>query len=194
MGIDLFHIRCVFSIFKIFVMTDFRNLVQTRRSHRKFTGEEIDADELRLILRAALMSPTSKGQRKWQFIVVDDRSDIEKLSDAKDYGSQFLRNAPVAVVVCGVPVEDDCWIEDGAIAAVAMQYQAEELGLGSCWVQIRGRGLSDGTDAELVVRGILDIPDGVRVLCVIGFGHKADLRKPQDEDKLRWENVHLDKY
>ena len=63
---------------------EFKDLVQMRRSHRKFTDEEIDGEDVKMILRAALMSPTSKGQRAWQFVVVDDKMDIEKLSDAKD--------------------------------------------------------------------------------------------------------------
>jgi len=75
-----------------------------------------------------------------------------------------------------------------------MQYQAEELGLGSCWVQMRGRGLSDGTTADTVIRGILDIPENFSVLGVIAVGHKADERKPQNEDKLKWENVHIGKF
>lgn len=175
-------------------MTNFKDLAQLRRSHRKFTNQEIDADDVKLILRAALMAPTSKGQRAWQFVVVDDPLDIEKLSDAKDLGSQFMKGAPLAVVVLGDPLQNDCWVEDGSIAAISMQYQAEELGLGSCWVQMRGRGLSDGTSADTVIRGILDIPENMSVLCVIAFGHKADERKPQNEDKLKWENVHLGKY
>ena len=28
----------------------------------------------------------------------------------------------------------------------------------------------------------------------IGFGHKADERKPQNEDRLKWENVHVGKF
>ena len=75
-----------------------------------------------------------------------------------------------------------------------MQYQAEELGLGSCWVQMRDRGLSDGTSADEVLRGILDIPEEMCVLCVLAVGHKAEERKPQDEEKLKWENVHIAKY
>ena len=175
-------------------MTDFKDLAQLRRSHRKFTEQEIDADDVKLILRAALMAPTSKGQRAWQFVVVDDPLDIEKLSDAKDLGSQFMKGAPLAVVVLGDPMQNDCWVEDGSIAAISMQYQAEELGLGSCWVQMRGRGLSDGTSADTVIRGILDIPENMNVLCAIAFGHKADERKPQNEDKLKWENVHVSKW
>lgn len=175
-------------------MTSFKDLAQQRRSHRKFTDEEIDADDVRLIVRAALMSPTSKGQRAWQFVVVDDKQDLEKIADAKDMGSQFLKGAPLAIVVLGDPQQNDCWVEDGSIAAISMQYQAEELGLGSCWIQMRGRGLSDGTTADTVIRGVLDIPDNLCVLCVIAIGHQADERKPQNEDKLKWENVHAGKY
>lgn len=175
-------------------MTDFKELVRSRRSHRKFTAEEIDADDMRLIIRAALMSPTSKGLRGWHFIVVDDKTSIEKLSDAKDMGSQFLKDAPVAIVVLGDATQNDCWIEDGSIAAISMQYQAEELGLGTCWVQMRGRGTGDGTDAGQIVRGILDIPDNYEVLCVLAVGRKAEERKPQNEERLKWENVHINKF
>ena len=175
-------------------MDDFKTLAQMRRSHRKFTTEEIDADDVRLILRAGLMAPTSKSQRAWQFVVVDDRMDLEKLSDAKDLGGQFIKDAPLAIVVLGDPMQNDCWVEDGAIAAISMQYQAEDLGLGSCWVQMRGRGLSDGTTADTVIRGVLDIPENLNVLCIIAVGHKADERKAQNEDRLKWENVHIGKY
>ena len=175
-------------------MTEFKDLAQLRRSHRKFTEQEIDAENVKLILRAALMSPTSKGQRSWQFVVVDDKTDIEKIADAKDFGSQFLKGAPLAIVVLGDPMQNDCWVEDGSIAAISMQYQAEDLGLGSCWIQMRGRGLADGTTADEVIRGVLGIPDNYCVLCVLAFGHKADERKPQNEDKLKWENVHVDKF
>jgi nitroreductase len=173
---------------------DFKDLVQQRRSHRKFTGEEVSAEDVKLILRAGLMAPTSKGQRAWQFVVVDDKTDLEKLSDAKDLGGQLIKDAALAIVVLGDPMQNDCWVEDGSIAAISMQYQVEELGLGSCWVQMRGRGLSDGTSADTVIRGVLDIPENLSCLCVIAVGHKADERKPQNEDKLKWENVHLEKY
>lgn len=175
-------------------MTDFRNIVQTRRSHRKFTDEEISAEDIKLIMRAALMSPTSKSMRAWHFVLVDNKADIEKLADAKDIGSQFLKGAPLAIAVLGDPMQNDCWVEDGSIAAISMQYQAEELGLGTCWIQMRGRGTGDGMAADDVIRGVLDIPENMNCLCVIAVGHAADERKPQNEDNLKWENVHVDKF
>ena len=173
---------------------EFKDLVQMRRSHRKFTAQEVDGDDVRLILRAALMAPTSKGQRGWQFVVVDDRMDLEKLADAKDMGGAFLKDAALAVVVLGDPMQNDCWVEDGAIAAYSMLLQAEELGLGACWVQMRGRGLSDGTAADTVIRGILDVPENLNCLCVVAIGHKADERRAQNEDRLKWERVHIGQY
>ena len=175
-------------------MTDLKELVKTRGSHRRFCSEAIAPEAVQLIMRAALMSPTSKSQRAWQFVVVDDKTDIEKLADAKNLGSQFMKGAPLAVVVLGDPMQNDCWVEDGSIAAISMQYQAEELGLGSCWVQMRGRGLDDGTPADEVIRGIIDIPANYNVLCVVAFGHYIDERKPQNEDNLKWENVHASKW
>ena len=172
-------------------MKSFKDLVQQRRSHRKFTDELVDGEHVQLILRAALMSPTSKSGRSWQFVVVDDKTILERLADAKSMGSQFLKDAPLAIVVAGDSTINDCWIEDCSIAAISMQYQAEELGLGSCWVQMRGRGLADGTSADTVIRGLLGLPENINVLCVIAIGHPSDERKPQNEDRLKWENVRI---
>ena len=170
-------------------MKDFKTLVRQRRSHRKFTEQEVSATDVQLILRAALMSPTAKNLRAWRFAVVDNKADIVKMADAKEGGAAFLAGAPLAIVVLGNPDEDECWIEDGSIAAVSMQYQAEELGLGSCWVQMRGRGLSDGTSANDIIHGILSLPEKLQVLCVLAIGHPADERPMQNEDRLKWENV-----
>ena len=168
---------------------DFKDLAQMRRSHRKFTEEPVSKDDIKLILRSALMSPTSKGQRNWKFVVVEDKEKIAALSTAKDLGGQFLASSAVCIAVLGDEAENDCWIEDGSIAAISMQYQAEDLGLGSCWAQMRARGLKDGTPADVAIRSILSLQENISCLCILGFGHKADERKPQNEDKLKWENV-----
>jgi len=174
---------------------DFKLLVARRRSCRQYDGRQLEPDDVQCIVRAALMSPTSRNKRAWQFILVDDPIDLEKLSDAKESGASFVRGAAMAVVVAGNPTENDCWVEDGSIAAYAMQLQAEERGIASCWVQIRGRRLSDGTTASDVVKGILDIPEALEVLCIVAFGGKGgQALPPHDDDELRWENVHVGKF
>ena len=70
-----------------------------------------------------------------------------------------------------------------------MQYQATDLGLGSCWCQVRARKNADGTDSSEIVKKAVELSDAMEVECVIGFGHPAVERKLQDEDKLRWDSV-----
>lgn len=173
---------------------DFKTLVQQRRSIRRFTEEKVSEEDVKTILRAALMSPTSKSCRAWQFVTVDDKSIIARLAHAKSAGAEFVEGAPLAVVVCGNTEASDVWIEDASIAAATMQYQAAELGLGSCWAQMRLRGQNDGTPADTIIHDILGLPDSMSVLCVLAFGHPAMERKPQDESKLKWENVHTNKW
>lgn len=170
---------------------DFKDLVQKRRSIRKFTDEPLTPEEVQIILRAALMSPTSKSTRAWHFYVVDDKDMLEKLSQCKSAGSEFVKGAPLAVAVCIDTNATDVWVEDASIAAVTMQYQAADLGLGSCWAQIRLRGQADGTPADDLLRDMLGYPDEQTCVCIIAFGHPAIERKPQDEEKLKWENVHI---
>lgn len=172
-------------------MESFRELVQKRRSVRKFTDEDIKAEDLQTILRAALMSPTSKGTRAWHFVVVDDKALLEKISLCRPMGSQFIAGAKVAIVVLGDREVTDAWCEDASLAAVTMQYQAADLGLGSCWCQIRNRFMENGESSDNVLRFLLRYPENLTAECVIGIGYPAIERKPQDEDNLKWENVHV---
>ena len=172
-------------------MDNCKDLVQRRRSVRKFTEQSIKADDLQTILRAALMSPTGKSVRGWHFVVVDDKDLLEKISLCRSMGSQFLAGAAVAIVVLGDRAASDVWCEDASSAALSMQYQAADLGLGSCWCQIRNRFMDNGEPSDNVLRFLLRYPENLTAECVIGFGYPAIERKPQDENNLKWENVHI---
>ena len=106
-------------------------------------------------------------------------------------GRGFLKDCALAVVVLANVMESDVWVEDASIASIYMQLQAEDLGLGSCWCQIRNRQMEDDTDAAQYVRGLLDVPYQLDVLSIIGIGYKDQERKPFDESHLQWEKIHL---
>ncbi len=175
-------------------MERFSELARLRRSMRKFTDEPLEQGEIDTILRAALMAPSSKGLRSFEFVVVTRRETIAALSRCKAQGADFLSGAAAAVVVAGNEEVSDAWIEDASVASTIMLFEAEDLGLGSCWVQIRERKDADGGDAEENVRRLLGMPGQVRVLSIIALGHKGMERKPQNEDKLRLDKVHREKW
>lgn len=171
-------------------MKDFSELVTLRRSHRKFTEEPVDESLMRQVMRAALMAPSSKGMHSYEFVTITDSKKIGQLSRCKAAGAEFMAGAPAAIAVLGRPEVSDAWVEDASVAATTMLFQAEDLGLGACWVQMRERKDAEGRDAEANVRRILGIPDEVRVLCIVALGHKGAERKPQNEERLLWDKVH----
>ncbi|MBR4047798.1 MAG: nitroreductase family protein [Bacteroides sp.] len=175
-------------------MNSFSELIKTRRSMRKFTDEELSQEQVVELMKAALMAPTSKRSNAWQFILVDDKETLKKLSLCKEQASQFIADAALAIVVCADPLASDVWIEDASIASIYIQLQAEDLGLGSCWVQVRERFTANGTDSSEYVHGVLDIPLQLQVLNIVAIGHKGMERKPFNEEHLQWDKIHLNKY
>lgn len=175
-------------------MKDFHDLLINRHSIRKYTDQAVNPEDVKLILEAGLMAPTSKSLRPWRFIVVEDKQMLENLSKCKPNYAASIASAPLAIVVVGEVTKSDAWIEDASIAAVFMQLQAADLGLGSCWVEVRDRYRADGEPADDYVRDLLGIPDEFSVLCIVSVGYKNEERRPIDPEKLQWEKVHVEKW
>jgi nitroreductase len=176
------------------IMNSFAELIKMRSSTRKFTDELLKPEEVEALLKAALMAPSSKSANPWRFVVVEDKETLQKLALCKKHSSGFIADCALAVVVSGNPMESDVWVEDASIASIYLQLQAEELGLGSCWVQVRNRFTADDEDSEEYVRRTLGIPYQLQVLSVIAIGHKGQERKPFDESRLQWEKIHIGSY
>lgn len=90
------------------------------------------------------------------------------------------------------------WVEDASLALFAMMLQAEELGLGSCWVQVM---VSDtlGKDGQPLtshqyLQQLLDLPEGVEVEAILALGHPARELRPRTLEEARPERIHWGKY
>lgn len=64
-------------------MESFATLIKSRRSTRKFTDQLLNPEQVEMILKAALMAPASKRKNPWQFVVVEDKEMLAKLSVCK---------------------------------------------------------------------------------------------------------------
>lgn len=170
------------------------SLLKSRRSIRKFQDKEIEKDKRDILFKSALLAPSSRGIRPWEFIAVTDGESLAKLSRCREHGSQFLQGAPLGIVVLADPEASDVWIEDASIAAIIIHLTAHSLGLGSCWIQIRERLHADQETAEDYIKGILGIPANYRVESMIGIGYPAEEKQPYDESKLLYEKLHANRF
>ena len=175
-------------------MDNFLELLKKRRSCRRFTEQTVDENSVCDLMKAALMSPSGHRINPWEFIMVEDKEMLRQLSMCKAAGSALLEGAALAVVVIGDTNKTDVWVEDCSIATILIQLAAEDLGLGSCWVQVRKRFDADGVSADENVKRLLGIPENYAVLSIVAIGHKERESKPFDEDKLQWEKIHVGKF
>lgn len=164
-------------------------LLRKRRSIRAYTKDPIDRQSIETLIEALLRAPSSRNINPWEFIIVDDRELLAKLSSAKQHGSTFLKDAAVGIVICADSTKSDVWVEDCAIASILVQMTAQSLGLGSCWIQIRNRQHDKNITSEVFIQELLGVPAHVRVESIISIGHPGEKRQPLPASKLQREKV-----
>lgn len=172
----------------------FMSLIQKRRSIRKFLAKPVENEKIDLLIEAALRSPSSRGYNPWVFVVVTERDLMEKLSKAKTHGSEFLKNAPLGIVVCADPEKCDVWVEDCSIASTFIFLTAESIGLRSCWIQIRERMHNDKLTAETYVADVLNIPTKHKIESIIAVGYPDETKPFHKKEELQYEKAHYNQY
>jgi nitroreductase len=169
-------------------------LIRKRRSVRLYAEKPVEKKVVDVLVETLLRAPTSRNNRPWEFVVVDDRETLERLAGAKESGSQFLKGAALAIVICADPEKSDVWVEDCSIAAILVQMVAQSVSLGSCWIQIRNRKQSDAMTSERYVRKVLGIPNQLKVEAIVSIGWPAEKKKTIAKSSLDFDKVSRNRY
>ena len=152
--------------------------IAKRASCRSYKPDPVPDEMIDELVKAALSAPSGNDARPWHIIVVKDAERRKALSEVHKWAF-FCAESPVVLVICGDPKKSPhWWIEDCSAATENVLIQATALGLGTCWVGIRGSE-ERGYDREQKVREICGIPDDIRVECLISVGWPAEQPKPK---------------
>ncbi len=170
------------------------DLLRQRRSIRKFQQQPVEAEKIDQLREALLRAPTSRNRQPCQFVLVDDRTTLDCLASAKEHGTSFFSSAPLAVVIAADPQVSDVWIEDCSIAAIVVQLAAEDLGLKSCWGQLRLRQHDDNVSAADFVRRLVGLPAGMEVPMIIALGYPDEKKTGHVRESLPLEKIHHNRF
>jgi nitroreductase len=170
-------------------------LLKSRRSIRKYEDKSLEKEQVDTLLKAALLAPSSRARRPWEFVAVTDKEILKKLSKARQTGSSKpIEGAALAIAVIADKQKSDVWVEDASIAAVITQLTAHSMGLGSCWIQVRERMQDDARTTEEYVKEVLNIPEQYAVECIISIGYPAEEKKAYEDNDLKYEKLHFNTY
>lgn len=172
----------------------FLDLISTRRSIRQFTDQPVEQEKIDILVQAALRSFASRTSNPWQFIVITDKEKLVALSKAKTHGSALLSGATLGIAVLADPALSDVWVEDAAIASTFIHLAAHDIGLGSCWVQIRKREHSAFKTSDTYVKEVLEIPDNIMIESIIAIGYPDEVKPGHPNESLQPEKVSYNRY
>ena len=160
---------------------ELQEVLQRRRSIRKYTQEPVSKEDIDLLMHAAMSGPSACNKTPWEFYVITDEAVLEKLRNASRYSKIY---APLAIVVCGslsraLPSQlAPYWIQDCSAATENILLAATDLGLGTVWC-----GIHPQKRAEERVREALGLTEKQIPLNIIYVGHPDQVQAPRDQYK-----------
>jgi nitroreductase len=160
----------------------------TRRSVRHFTDQPVSEEDIQLLLKAGMQSPTGGNAQHWHFVIITNRAQLERIPEFHN-SAAFVADAPLGILICADTnlAKPGRWLLDCAAAAQSMLLAAHALHLGACWVGIEP--VSERIDG---FRKLANLPSHIAPVCMLAVGHPA--KTPPPEDRFNAERVHYNSW
>lgn len=149
----------------------------------------MEREKILACIEAARLAPSAQNVQPWRFLIIDDPEIKTKVAAEAFSGiysfSRFAAKAPVLIAILarldiianrlGRKIQDvSFYLIDIGIAGGHISLQAEELGLGTCWIGWFNAGKT---------RKLLKIPQKYKVVCLMALGYRE--KRPWREKKRK---------
>ncbi|MFI3291694.1 MAG: nitroreductase family protein [Opitutales bacterium] len=169
------------------------NNIHTRTSVREYSDKKVSEEILTTLVKAAMAAPTAGNMQPWNFLVLQDKEELEKISQIHTY-TKPLGGARAAIVVTGDMSTYEnrqdfskFWLTDGSVATQNILLAAHSLGLGAVWLSVYP---SEERDSKL--REVIKVPENTNILCIVSLGYPA--RDFVPKNKWKPEKLSFDKF
>lgn len=155
-------------------MKSFLEMAQRRYSVRKFQPKAVEQEKIDMIIEAAKTAPTACNNQPQKIYVLKSKESREKLAKicpcTFDAPLIFLVGYDKKLAAKGKRKENDNFGEtDCTIVCSHMLFEAQDLGLGSCWV---------GWFAGPQLSETMGIPDDIQICHILPVGYPAEDAQP----------------
>jgi nitroreductase len=172
-------------------MTDFEEIINTRRSIREYQERDVSDEDILKILKAGMQAPGSRlGAEPWEFVVIKNKDTLSRLGEIKPR----VTNAPVAIVLVANidrAFYKTVWQQDMGAACENMLLEAVNLGLGALW-----NGVAPEEERMQKIGEIIGIDDitTLKPYSIVTVGYPADGWENKFMDKFDETRIHYEKY
>ena len=145
--------------------------ILTRRSIRKYKKKPISEKVIKELLEAAMSAPSAGNEQPWHFIIIDDPNILSKVPTFHSH-AQMLKNASIAILVCGDMNLDEhqgMWIQDCSAATENILIAIRAKDLGAVWL-----GLYPRKERIKGMIELLRLPQNIMPFSLISIGHPVE--------------------
>ncbi len=163
--------------------------ILTRRSIRRYRDEPLPDLVIYELIKAGMAAPSAGNEQPWHFIVIKDKDTLNRITGVHPH-SQMLKEAPVAILICGdltAEKHKGFWVQDCSAATENILVAARAKELGAVWLGIYPRD-----DRVNGLRRLLDIPDDVVPFALVPVGYPAEDK--HREDRFNEDRIHLESW
>ena len=166
------------------------NAIFNRRSIRKFKDQSVEPEKIEKLLRAAMQAPSAANQQPWEFIVIQDKAALEKLSEVSPYSKPVATSGVTFILVANenALIVPTAWQQDMSAAAENLLLEATELELGGVWF-----GVATSEVVTEAVGKLYALPSHIKPFAMIAVGY-PDGQSNVFVDRYKAEKVHFDKW
>ena len=155
--------------------------IKMRRSVRAYSDKKILDEELHQLLEAAMSGPSCVNAKDWTFLVVRDKTMLNKMARANGRAAEPLKNANIGILVCGdlnrsFKGAPEYWVIDCSIACQNLILAASALKIASVWL-----GTYPQMERVNALKMLFELPENIVPNSIIALGYPKDL----EEMKLR---------
>lgn len=159
--------------------------IRSRRNVREYLERPIPEEGMEQILEAARRTPSSSNKQRWDFVVVSDRDQLERLSRVWQGASHVASSAATIALVAPMtddPGERESIQYDLGQATMSIMLAAADLRVGSGHAAVKDQDLA---------RELLGLPDDRFCAWLIALGYPADgsLDPIEDPDRRPFREV-----
>lgn len=161
-----------------------------RRSIRKYQDKPVEKEKIEKLLRAGMQAPSAANQQAWEFIVVENKDTLAKLSLMTPYSKPVASSAVTFVLLSNsdnfrVPTG---WQQDMGAAAQNILLEATYLDLGAVWL-----GVATSDTAVAFIKETFNLPENIKPFALISIGY-PDNQKNEFVDRFDAKKVHYEKW
>ncbi|MGL5328072.1 MAG: nitroreductase family protein [Peptostreptococcaceae bacterium] len=165
------------------------DIIKNRRSIRTYINKEVEEAKIYEILKAGMQAPSSKNSQPWEFIIVDEKDILKKLSKSQ-HRAKHIQDAPVCIVILGNRerfLKAGKWMQDLGACTQNILLEATNQGLASCWV-----GAFPKVKVVDKVRIALSLPEKLVPYALIPIGYSEE--KNEFIDRFDETKIHRNLY